>query len=213
MDTFIEAFLTGTPAAIAIAVVGIVWTLFYQYSRDKTQDAQVKSSLDLEQRKFQHQREIEQLRFAYDQSRWREDLGRELTIKLLDVRMEEYSKLWAVIEEVAISKSITPEDARRVAQKIRGWRYGKGGMLAESVTRDAAYYFQQVLWEYKAGPGQYRAIRKARSVLVQALRTDLGLGHGEGGKNMVELAAERIKLREQLPEAKPERENTIIDHS
>ena len=70
---FIDALLTGTPVAILVALVGIVWQAIYTRSRDKVHDEQIQRELKLEDQKFKHQREIEELKFGYEQLRWREN--------------------------------------------------------------------------------------------------------------------------------------------
>jgi hypothetical protein len=218
---FIDSLLTGTPVAILVALVGIVWQGIYVRSRDKSHDEQATRELRLEDKKFEqqrkieelkfqledrrftHQKEIEKMRFNYDQLRWREDLAHDIALKHVEVRLEEYSKAWAYIEGVARNKldtgTLTKETTREIAQKIKTWRYSRGGLLAEEITRDAAYALQKALWEYNGEKTSYHRIRNARTIFRNALRADMGIGE-IAGQTIYQLTEERQKIRKELNE-------------
>ncbi|NJO81506.1 MAG: hypothetical protein HC828_01245 [Blastochloris sp.] len=90
---FVETLLTGTPIAILATLVGVIWQIFYSYSRDRLAYEQTKRQLELEKQKFEHEKALERLKFEYEQRRWREELGREITLKLMDLRIAEYAKI------------------------------------------------------------------------------------------------------------------------
>src|SRR5688572_25708834 len=119
---FIDALLTGTPVAILAALVGIVWQAMYTRRRDKVHDEQVQRELKLEDQKFKHQQEIEKMKFGYEQLRWREELAREIALKHVEVRLEEYAKVWSYVEGVARNQlekgKLTPEATKAIAQQI-----------------------------------------------------------------------------------------------
>ena len=197
----IDAFLTGTPVAILVALVGIVWQAIYTHSRDKAHDEQVKRELKLEDQKFNHQQEIEKLKFGYEQLRWREELAREIALKHVEVRLEEYTKAWSYIEEIARNQldtgKLTPETTKEIAQQIKNWRYSKGGLIAEEITRDAAFALQRALWEYDGSKVAYSRVRRARKIFRDALRADTGIGE-VAGQSIIILTEGRQKIREEL---------------
>jgi len=168
-----------------------------------TDDEQVQRELKLEDQKFKHQREIEELKFRYEQLRWREELASEITLKHVEVRLEEYSKAWSYIEGVARNQletdKLTPETTKAIAQKIKNWRYSKGGLLAEDITRDAAFALQKALWEYNGTKEAYKRIRSARKIFRDALRADTGIGE-VAGQTIIQVTEARQKIREELNE-------------
>src|SRR5512145_218169 len=170
---FIESLLTGTPVAILAALVGMVWQAFYVRSRDRFHDEQMRRELELERRKFEHQKELETLHFEYEQRRWREELARNVTTTIVEARIEEFSKIWAELECIAAHRfgddKLTPEITQKLAQQIKSWRYTKGGLLAESTTRDAAFALQAALSEFDGSKKTYTSMRLARSVFRDAL--------------------------------------------
>ncbi|MBE7556662.1 MAG: hypothetical protein HS126_36900 [Anaerolineales bacterium] len=209
---FIDALLTGTPWAILAALVGIVWQGIYVRSRDKAHDEQIRRELELERqkfeheqaiekRKFEHQKELEITRFEYEQRQWREELSREITLKHIEIRLDEYAKVWSYTEGVARNRqksgTLTRETTQEMAKKIKSWRYSKGGLFAETITRDAAFAFQQALWVYDESEEAYKRIRNARGIFRDALRADTGLGE-IAGQTIYQVTEERQKIREEL---------------
>ena len=177
LKTFLDVLKQGSPFAILIGLVGLLWQFAYGLLRDRAHDKQTQRELALERQKFEHQRTMEELKFDYQQRQWRETLGRDLMLKLVDARLEEYSKAWALLEGVAQhhSETLTPESAKSISVQVKEWRYSRGGLLAEETTREAALAFQQALWRYDGSRPAYRLIRQARSLLRDALRADMGL--------------------------------------
>ncbi len=201
---FVDTLLTGTPIAILAALVGIVWQAIYARNRDKLHDEQIRRELELERQKFEHQKELETLKFEYEQRRWREELARDITLKIVGTRIDEYSKVWSYAEGVAKNQletgSLTPDATKAIAQKIKNWRYSKGGVLAEETTREAAFAFQTALWEYDGSKEAYKGIRRARAIFRDALRADIGLGEDIRGQTIFETAERRQKIRKELKE-------------
>ena len=195
--TFVNALLHGTPIAILASAVAVIWQVAYTLSRDRFHDRQAKRELELEQQKFEQQRKLEELKFQYEQRRWREQLARDLAVKLVESRLDEYSKVWSYIEGVAKSQhemgAFTPEVAKSIAEKIKAWRYSKGGLLAEETTRSAAMAFQNALWNYDGSDAAYRRIRRGRFLFRDAIRADMGLT-----EEIFQLAEKRQKVREEL---------------
>ena len=161
----VDTLLTGTPIAILVAGVGLLWQVIYTHGRDKIHDRQAARELKLEEQKFKYQQKIEEFKFNYEKLRWREELTREIMLKHIDIRLEEYSKVWSYIEGFARHKlednKFTPDDAKSIAQKLKTWRYSKGGLLAEEITRDAVFALQKALWEYDGSKPSYEHIRYA----------------------------------------------------
>ena len=160
---FVDTLMKGTPLAILAALVGVIWQAVYVRSRDKHHDDQARREQDLELKKFahqneldklrfEHQKELETLRFEYDKRRWREELAKEIALKLVDTRSGEYAAIWSHIESVASNRQqlgeLTPEVTKALAGRIKAWRYGKGALVAKETTRDAAMTFQKALWNY-----------------------------------------------------------------
>ena len=181
MDTkpFIDALIHGTPIAVLAAAVGLVWQAGYALLRDIIHDKQAKREVELEEKKFEHQHKLEDLKFTYEQQQWREQLARELTVKLVDARLEEYSNLWACVRVIAQSGmqngTFTPEVAKELAGRVQAWRFSKGGFLAEETTRGAVYALQKALWDYDGSVDSFHRVRKGRFVLRDAIRADIGL--------------------------------------
>jgi hypothetical protein len=196
---FVNTLLTGTPIAILAAAVGLIWQALYVRSRDKLQDEQMKRELNLEGQKFQHSKELEELRFQYEQRRWRESLGKELILKLLAERIESFAKLWQTMEGISTSKTkVTPEDSRVIAGEVLKWRYSKGGLLAEDVTRDAVFAFQQALWNYDGSKEKYHVIRRTRKLVLVSMRADMGLGEDISGQSIYKIAEKRQNIGSEL---------------
>jgi hypothetical protein len=213
LSTLSNTLQTGTPIAILVTIVGIIWQYMYTRSRDKLQDAQQKRTSDLEeekfkrasaleQEKFDHQKALEKQRFEYEQRRWREELGREMMIKLLEERLTAYTQLWGYIEVAAKSgnEDRTIETARNTAREVHKWRYDKGGLLAEDITRDAVHEFQKALWNYDGSDTSYRAMRTARRFVLRSLRADLGLGKNVSGETIYQIVGERQEIGKELEE-------------
>ncbi len=78
------------------------------------------------------------------------------------------------------------------------WRYGKGGLLAEETTRDAAFALQTALWEYNGTEETYRRMRSARRIFRDALRADIGLGEDVRGQTIFEASEKRQKIRQEI---------------
>lgn len=222
-NLFIDTLLEGTPTAILVALVGIVWQGIYIYGRDKARDQQFEQQRQLEELKFQledrrfkHQKELEDLRFQYEQRRWREELAREITMKHVEARVDENSRAWSYTEGFAQhtldGEKLTTATAQEIAAKIKQWRYSKGGLLAEETTRDAAYALQKALWEYSDKKDDaYRRIRRARLIFRNSLRADMGLGE-VAGQSIYEVAEARHKIRAELSELQAQMGLAKDDH-
>jgi hypothetical protein len=197
LKTFLNTLIHGTPFAILAAAVGVLWQAAYVLSRDRIHDKQARRELNLEQQKFEHQRKLEDLRFQYEQRRWREQLACDLTVKLVEARLDEYSKVWSYVEGVSRSQhhigAFTAEAAKSIAEKIKLWRYSKGGLLAEETTRSAAMAFQKALFSYDGSDAAYRRVRKGRFLFRDAIRADMGLTD-----DIFQIAEKRQKVREEL---------------
>jgi hypothetical protein len=195
----VDSLLTGAPVAVLVALVGLVWEVFYAYRRDKTHDKQFEQEQKLERQKFEHQKELEDIKFQYEMRRWREDLGKELISKLMTERISSYAQLWKIMEGVATSrKPFTPDTTKDLAGQIIEWRYSKGGLLAEDVTRDAVFAFQQALWDYDGSRDKYVVIRQARKLVLRSIRADLGLGEDVSGQSIYEIAEKRQHIGADL---------------
>jgi hypothetical protein len=193
----VDTFPRGTPWAILATLVGIVLQFIYVRSQDHFHDAQARRELALEENKFKHQKEIENQRFEYDQRRWKEELGKEIALKHIDIRLDEYAVIWSRIESIGASVresgELTRESTRALAGKIKEWRYSKAGLLAEETTRDAATALQVACWHFDGTCEAYRQMRRARTLFRNAIRADLGLD-----ASIYELTAVRNRIREEL---------------
>ncbi len=209
----VETLVKGSPWAVMIAAIGVIWQLVYAYTRDKSNDreASLKRGLEtekfeyqkaIEDSKFKHQRDMEGLRFEYEQRRWREQLALQLVQKQVDARLAEYPELWyhvgAVANHNAETNSLTTESAKNISSAVENWRYSKGGLLAEETTREAAVAFQAALWEYDGSAGGFTRIRDARRLLRAALRADMGLGEDAQGHSIFHVTESRLKIIEEL---------------
>lgn len=179
LKSLTDTLIHGGPIAILVAAVGVLWQIAYAILRDRVHDKQAQRELRLEQRKFDHQRTLEDLKFEYEQRRWREQLAGELTVKLVDARLDEYSRIWSYVRVVARSEmekgAFTPEVAKDLDGKVQAWRFSKGGLLAEETTRGAAYAFQRALWDYDGSTEAFHRAREGRFVFRGAIRADIGL--------------------------------------
>jgi hypothetical protein len=197
-----DELVKGTPWAVLIAAVGALWQVIYLYSRDRSNARMSKATADLEKAKFEYQKCIEELKFSYEQRQWREQLATQLALKHVETRLTEYSSLWSQVGMVAKHRmatgELTPTLTRELADKVKRWRYSTGGLLAEETTRDAAFAFQQVLWDYDGTGEAYRRIRAARHILRDTLRADMGVSEDMSGKSIIDVAAERQRIRSDL---------------
>src|SRR5579862_1868970 len=198
IKSFTDVLMHGTPIAVLVAAVGLLWQTAYALLRDRIHDKQAQRELQLEQRKFDHQHKLEDLKFTYEQQQWREQLARELTMKLVDARLVEYSKIWSYVRVVAQSAmqngTFTPEVAKELADKVQAWRFSKGGLLAEETTRGAVYALQRALWDFDGSVDSFHRVRHGRFVLRDAIRADIGLTG-----DVFERAQERFqKVRSEL---------------
>jgi hypothetical protein len=179
LKSFTDVFIHGTPIAVLAALVGVLWQTTYALLRDRIHDKQAQRELQLEEQKFEQQRKLEDLKFTYEKQQWREQLARELTMKLVDARLDEYSRIWSYVRVVARSGmdrgTFTPEVAKDLADKVQAWRFSKGGLLAEETTRGAVYAFQRALWDYDGTVDSFHRVRQGRFVLRDAIRADIGL--------------------------------------
>jgi hypothetical protein len=175
LKALIDAVMHGTPFAILAACVGVVWQAAYAFFRDRIHDKQSQREMTLELQKFEYQKKLEDLKFAYEQERWREQLARELTTKLVDARLDEYSKVWSHVQGVAKGQPLTIEAAKAIAGNVKDWRYSKGGLLAEETTRSAAMAFQTALWDFDGSGASYHRVRSGRRIFRDAIRADMGL--------------------------------------
>lgn len=57
-EPFIDALLTGTPVAILAAAVGLVWQILYTRSRDKLQSDQWEREQQLQEQRFEHEKNL-----------------------------------------------------------------------------------------------------------------------------------------------------------
>ncbi|MBK8434442.1 MAG: hypothetical protein IPL28_25525 [Chloroflexi bacterium] len=85
-----------------------------------------------------------------------------------------------------------------MAEQILKWRYSKGGLLAEDVTRDAVYAFQQALWDFEGSPQKYHVIRRARKIVLISMRADIGLGEDISGQSIYKIGEKRQNIGSEL---------------
>jgi hypothetical protein len=176
-------------------LIGFYATNVYNKRQRVADDRRKDQAIELEKEKLNAQIEIEKVKFGYEQGKWRESLGNEITLRHLESRLVEYSSIWSRIEAVASHRmaagELTQVLTRELADYVKKWRYSTGGLLAEPTTRDAAYAFQQAVWDYNGTKESHRRIRSARRILRDALRADMGVGQNSFGKSLIDVAAER----------------------
>jgi len=136
--------------------------------------------------------------------------SRELTVKLVDARLDEYSKLWSYVRHVArsglLNGTFTPAVAKDLANTVQAWRFSKGGLLAEETTRSAAYELQTALWDYDGTADSFHRVRRVRFVLRDAIRADIGLTGDvfqRAEERFQKVQHELEKLKSELGTAKP----------
>ena len=191
---FVDTWSKGAPFATVVAGLAVVWDLVHTYLRERSQDKQAKQELALEVQKFNHQQQLEEKKFEYEKSRWREQLAREITVRLVEVRLDEYSQVWSHLQGIAESKRRElAQSTKEIAERIQQWRYSKGGLLAEEITRDAAYVLQQALWDYDGSEIAWRRILDARHIFRDAIRADIGLTEA-----IFQVTEDRQKVRQAL---------------
>jgi hypothetical protein len=197
-----DALAKSTPWAILIAGTGALWQIIYVYFRDRSNERRSNAAADLERTKFEYQKSVEELKFGYEQRRWREQLATQLALKHVETRLVEYSSLWSRVEIVAKHRmdegNLTQVLTRELANEVKKWRYSTGGLLAEETTRDPAYAFQRALWNYDGTRESYRSVRTARRILRDALRADMGVSEDMSGKSIIDVAAERQRIKSDL---------------
>jgi hypothetical protein len=209
----IDALIHGESAALAVyvALIGVLWQIVYAIVKDRLarKDAAERFRLESEKfasqskldlARFEHERGLENQKFEYDKLKWRETLSLEVAKRLLDARLEAYPPIWELVRAVARhtqrSDELHPDRCKALAQDVETWRYGKGGLLAEDTTRDAALALQSALWEYDGSPEGYRKVRLARRLVRKALRADMGLG--SEGQDIFYQTAVRQRIAQEL---------------
>lgn len=173
--------ISGFASAVVVSLFGFYATNLYNRRQQIAEQHRKEQAADLEVSKFN----IESGRFDHERQKWREELSNLVTLKLLEARLVECSSLWSRIELVARhrmeSGELTVILARKLANDVEKWRYSRGGLLAEPVTRDAAVAFQRAAWNFDGTTESYSRIRDARRILRDALRADMGVGEVLGG--------------------------------
>lgn len=207
----VQALINGAPTAVYVALVGIIWQIVYALVKDYLARKEASAKLKLESEKFafqskvetlrfQHQRNLEGQKFAYEKLKWREVLALELAKRHLDARLEAYPPLWNLVRAVARhterSGDLTPDQCKDIAKEIEAWRYSKGGLLAEDTTRDAALVLQSALWRYDKTSSAFDRVRQARRLVRAALRADMGLGANSEGLTIFDDTAARQRIAE-----------------
>ncbi len=180
--------VSGFLSALVVAGIGFYATNVYN-----------RRQRDAEERRKDQSSVLEEGRFDHERQKWREDLSNQITLKLLETRLTEYSYIWSRIEIVALhrmeSGKLTQNSTRELANDVKKWRYSTGGLLAEPITRDAALAFQQAVWAFDGTTQSYEGIRDARRILRDALRADMGI-HEVLGKSLVDVTAERARTED-----------------
>jgi hypothetical protein len=210
--------VSGFASGLAVALIGFYATTIYNKRQRDAEENRKNQAAVLEQAKFEFQTGIEKEKLGIERRKWRNELSIEVTLKLLEARLIEYSSLWTSIQGVAThrmkSGELTKDSARELARDVEKWRYSKGGLLAEPLTRDAAFVFQTAVWDFDGTRENYRHIRDARRILRDALRADMGV-HEVGGKSLIDVAADRItadlaELQDRLGITEPTEENREV---
>ena len=98
------------------------------------------------------------------------------------------------------SQALLIEKAHSTPREVHKWRYDKGGLLAEDITRDAVREFQQALWRYDGSRESSQAMRAARRFVLRSLRADLGLGKNVSGQWIYQIVGERQEIGKELEE-------------
>jgi hypothetical protein len=207
----VDALVKDAPLAIYAGLIGVIWQLVYVMIRDRISRKEAAERLRFESEKFDHQsrlelfrferqRELERQKFEYDKLKWRETLALELAKRHLDARLEAYPELWFLVRAVAKHResSLDPKESKDLADAIERWRYGKGGLLAEETTRDAAIALQSALWKFDSTSEGFKNVRAARRLVRAALRADMGLGPNGDGETIFDATAERQRIGREL---------------
>jgi hypothetical protein len=191
------ASVSGFASGLAVALIGFYATNVYNRQQQNAEEHRKDQTVRLAESKFN----IEKERFDHERQKWREELSNQVTLKLLEARLVEYSSLWSRIELVARhrmgSGELTQSSARELASDVETWRYSKGGLLAEPVTRDAAFAFQRAAWNFDGTKESYKRIRDARRILRDALRADMGVDE-VFGTALIDQAAARTRTKADL---------------
>src|SRR6516162_1561254 len=104
----VDALIKDAPTAAYIALIGILWQVFYALVKDRLarREAAERFKLEsdkfafqskIETQRFEHQSALEQQKFDYEKLKWREQLSLELAKRHLDARLESYSQLWSLV--------------------------------------------------------------------------------------------------------------------
>ena len=215
----VDALIKDAPTAVYVALIGIIWQIVYALVKDylARKDALEKLKLETERftfqskaeaLRFEHQRALEKQKFEYEKLKWREQLSLELAKRHLDARLDAYPPLWSHVRVVARhterSGTLTPDQCKSIATEIEAWRYGKGGLLAEETTRDAAMTLQSALWQYDSTPESFVRVRQARRLVRAALRADMGLGANSEGQDIFDASAARQRIAQELATLQPQ---------
>lgn len=122
--------------------------------------------------------------------KFRQDLRAQYDKDLRDKRIEEYRELWELtgaFPKYAVPKSVTYGDANKLAENLRIWYFGKGGMFLSDDSRNAYFKYQEAFKKIladetedlsrplgKPGDRTYELLRQRGSKLRSALVRDVG---------------------------------------
>jgi hypothetical protein len=217
LNILVESIEKGIPTLIIISALFVIWQLISSYARDRSEEKKFEFNKNLENKKFEHRQKIERLRFAYEQLRWREQLSLQLSMKLVDARLAEYSALWSKLRAVVRynfkAGDLTPAITQHLAGEVEAWRYSTGGILADNTTRKVVLELQTALWHYDGSKEAYSRIETARNNSRAALRADMGIEDDPFGKTFYDRIEKGLDIAAKLSAVRGSIDEKLIPNS
>lgn len=159
MDVGITTAIIAAVAAIFVAILGNIFTLFS--SRDQIRQNEKKSQEDLKTSLDRFRQEwVTDLQTAYELERYK-------------TRLASYPEVFKIIGKLShgAPEPLTPEKAKQVAYELNDWFYSAGGMCADPSTRGALLLLRRACLKWKPQEELYTW----RNNALLLLRNDLGL--------------------------------------
>lgn len=159
MDAGIITAIIAAVAALLVAILGNIFTLFS--SRDQIRQNEKKSR--------------EELKAGLDRFRqeWVTDLQTTYELERYKTRLASYPEAFKIIGKLShgVPEPLTQEKAKQVAYELNDWFYSAGGMCADPSTRGALLLLRRACFKWEPQEELYTW----RNNALLLLRNDLGL--------------------------------------
>lgn len=118
------------------------------------------------------------LQIRRDRAKWVIELKASYNLELYKVRLASYPEIFEVIGELSnrAPEPLTPDKAKRIAQKVNAWLYSGGGLCASKETRGALLGIRETClgWHSEPMPSEtHKLLYDFRNTAQLMLRRDI----------------------------------------